>query len=65
MSDISIPNAFWKYYDLYRRKKITIDAFQQFSGIGKDELLAYLKEVEVKTDDDFLPLMRYNTNKWG
>ena len=33
-----IPNIFWKYYDLYRRKQITIEQFSLFSGLAEKEI---------------------------
>ena len=42
---MAIPKSFWKYYDLYRRKKITMEEFSQRTGLTKTEIEAYLKEI--------------------
>ena len=42
-SEITIPNIFWKYYDLYRRGKMTIQEFSGCSGLSEVEIRAYLK----------------------
>ncbi len=39
----NIPKIFWKYYDLYRRKKITIFEFSEQSKLKTTELYRYLK----------------------
>ena len=36
------PKTFWKYYDLFRRKQITLEQFSQLSKITIDELHFYL-----------------------
>ena len=28
------PKAFWKYYDLYRRKQITLDEYAVMTGLA-------------------------------
>ena len=42
MKEIDAPNSFWKYYDLYRRKKITFDKYSILANIPKKSLLYYL-----------------------
>ncbi len=42
MSD-RIPDAFWKYYDLYRRKKMSIQEFSARSGLTNAEIRKCLK----------------------
>ncbi len=44
-SKIEIPKIFWKYYDLYRRKVITLEVFSLKTGISKDRILIYLEEI--------------------
>ena len=43
MSDI--PMVFWKYYDQYRRKLITLDDFSKLTELPKRELRRYLREI--------------------
>lgn len=40
------PPIFWKYYDLYRRKQISISEFSEYSGLLVDDLFLYLKSVQ-------------------
>ncbi len=40
--DVEIPNIFWKYYDLYRRGKMTIEEFSRQSGLSVTNLKLYL-----------------------
>ena len=63
MKLISIPKIFWKYYDLYRRKQISIDEYQKLTGISKEELLEYLNEVQKETDYDLFSCLCYNKLK--
>lgn len=42
---INIPKIFWKYYDLYRRNRITLNEYSLFTKISKETLLIYLQEV--------------------
>ena len=39
---VKIPNIFWKYYDLYRRKKITLKQFSDLSGLSEPKIMQYL-----------------------
>lgn len=39
---IEIPKKFWKYYDLYRRGKMTVEEFSKQSGLAVIDLLFYL-----------------------
>ena len=32
------PKAFWKYYDLYRRKQITLDEYAVMTGLALRDL---------------------------
>ena len=45
MEAITVPNSFWKYYDLYRRRKITICQFSTLSGLPVEEITVYLQEL--------------------
>lgn len=38
-----LPKTFWKYYDLYRRKEISLKEFAGLTGIPEKTLRAYLK----------------------
>jgi len=42
---IEIPMIFWKYYDQYRRKLISIDVFSTLTKLSKKELRRYLREI--------------------
>lgn len=44
-NEYKIPNAFWKYYDLYRRNEITLKTFSEKSGLSKEFILLYLKMI--------------------
>ena len=51
MKDYEIPKAFWKEYDLYRRKIITIEEFSSHSKLTKKEIriiLQHLKKESAK-----------------
>lgn len=39
------PKIFWRYYDLYRRKKMSLEKFAQCSNLPMDELRQYLSYV--------------------
>ena len=39
---VEIPNIFLKYYDLYRRKKITLKQFSDLSGLSESKIVRYL-----------------------
>ena len=40
-----IPKSFWKYYDLYRRKQISLKEFSLLSDLSEEEILAFLKSL--------------------
>lgn len=40
--EVEIPKVFWKYYDLYRRKEISLEEYSQKSDLPEDEILQYL-----------------------
>jgi len=39
---IEIPKSFWKYYDLYRRKKISLHEFSSLSELEEETILVFL-----------------------
>jgi len=39
------PKAFWKYYDLYRRGKISADEYMNLSGFSATMLSRYLSSI--------------------
>jgi hypothetical protein len=39
---VDVPKVFWRYFDLYRRKRITLEEYSEKSGITIAELRAYL-----------------------
>lgn len=43
--EVDIPKVFWAYYDLFRRNKITLEQFSEFTQLTQDQLLRYLKEI--------------------
>lgn len=45
---MNIPKIFWKYYDLFRRKEISLEEYSQKSGLTKTEIKGYLKEISKK-----------------
>lgn len=47
------PKCFWKFYDQFRRKKITIKEFSRLSGIKCEQIRCYLKDLrsEEKSDE--------------
>ena len=42
-NDVSPPKVFWKYYDLYRRKQISLTEFSRLSGLSEKVILAFIK----------------------
>ncbi len=40
--DVDIPKVFWKYYDLYRRKIITLEEYSEKTHISREMLIYYL-----------------------
>lgn len=45
---VKIPNVFWKFFDLYRRKVISIEDFSLNSGLSVSELQMFLDLVAQK-----------------
>lgn len=37
-----IPKVFWKYFDLYRRQRITIEEYAQQTNLSEEDILFYL-----------------------
>lgn len=42
---MDIPNVFWKYYDLYRRKLISLTDFALLTGLKVEQLDCYLRKI--------------------
>ena len=42
---MKIPNIFWKYYDLFRRKQLSFEEFTEKTGLEKDIILLYLQKI--------------------
>lgn len=42
---MDIPKIFWAYYDLFRRKLISIDDFSRKTKLSKDTIEHFLKEI--------------------
>ena len=42
---MEIPNIFWKYYDLFRRKQITLEAFSVKTGLTQETIVDYLRDI--------------------
>ena len=42
------PKAFWKYYDLYRRKQITLDEYAVMTGLAPSAICCYLAAITEK-----------------
>lgn len=47
--DKNYPNDFWRFYDLYRRGKLTLEDFSVRSNLTKEEIRIYLKELRQET----------------
>ena len=60
MNTVNIPKIFWKYFDLYRRKLLTLDDFQHLSNIDREKIVTFLSEIEAESHDDFSEMMWYN-----
>lgn len=43
MNNQEIPKVFWKYYDLFRRKIITIEEFSALTKLTKEQIAAFLQ----------------------
>ena len=40
-----VPKIFWKYYDLFRRKKITLTQYSESTGLTVTEIEKFLREI--------------------
>lgn len=45
VSEIDIPKVFWKYYDLYRRKKITLIGFAEKTKCSPSLIMCYMERL--------------------
>lgn len=45
---VKIPNVFWKFFDLYRRKVISLENFSLNSGLSVSELQKFLDLITQK-----------------
>lgn len=45
MKECNAPKSFWKYYDLFRRKKMTLNQFVMLSKLPEHTVLSFLKEL--------------------
>ena len=43
-----IPKIFWKYFDLYRRKKITLAQYVEMTGLTHLEIRTFLNTIDEK-----------------
>lgn len=46
----NIPKSFWRYYDQYRRSKITLSEFSMSSGLSVVSLNLYLRMIKDEID---------------
>ena len=46
---MEIPKIFWAFYDLFRRKQISLEEFSQKTNLPKDEIARFLKELSKNT----------------
>lgn len=44
-----IPKIFWKYYDLFRRKKITLSQYSEETGLSVPDIKRFLAKVVGKS----------------
>ena len=49
---MGIPKIFWAYYDLFRRKQITIAEFSKKTGLSKQELHSFLQEISENSSEE-------------
>ena len=43
--NMEIPKIFWAFYDLFRRKQLTLSQFSEKTGLTKEEIAHFLKEI--------------------
>ena len=46
---MEIPKIFWAFYDLFRRKEITLTQFSEKTGLSKENIFYILKEISKNT----------------
>lgn len=51
MNSFDVPKTFWTFYDLYRRKQISLHQFSIKSNIELAMLVAYLKEISYNVEE--------------
>lgn len=44
----NIPKIFWKYFDLYRRKKITLAQYVEMTDLTDSEIRTFLNTIDEK-----------------
>ncbi len=49
---MEVPNVFWKYYDLFRRKKITLLEFSQLSELQTTQITYFLENLGLEEKKD-------------
>jgi len=42
---MDIPKIFWAFYDLYRRKQLTLTQFSEQTNLPKEEIARILEEI--------------------
>ena len=42
---MDIPKIFWRYYDLFRRKQITLEVFSAKTGLTHETIMGYLRDI--------------------
>lgn len=52
MSDFIAPKSFWKYYDLFRRKKISLHEYATLSLITEKDLVLLLAQLNFSQKKD-------------
>lgn len=53
------PKAFWKYYDLYRRKQITLDEYAVMTGLAPSAICRYLAAITEKKPKTLKDIAKY------
>lgn len=56
------PKAFWKYYDLYRRKQITLDEYAVMTGLAPSAICRYLAAITEKKPNVKTKLQKSSIN---
>ena len=42
---MDVPKIFWAFYDLFRRKQLTLTQFSEKTELPKEEITRILKEI--------------------